>query len=454
MDIEDKTIEVFCCYARKDQSSLLKLKSHLTPLERAGLITLWSDTSIDAGMDWKKEINQHLKTAQIILLLVSPDFMESDYCYSIEMKQAMERHEREEAQVIPVILRPVYWQESLFGKLQALPVDAVPIQSSRWSISDEAFLDVVEGIRKTANQIRTKVSFSRKPFLEQVERKNIQEENKSDLGDQDTQGDSQQNIQQRTLPSSHPAISLQRDRDKISVSHWFGRLRHAYCPLWTFLVYISLSLFVIALLLAQIVIVRMIPPGTGASSLVYHDSLNNANNMDTEREEWERDDHCFFASDGYHIDSSIAMSCIEQGVRYQDSSISVNMIVLSPNPAGLVFRNQGYDGGYYFEVSPDPCTQEIVGGTRGCYHLAILGSSELQQWTPSPAIHTQGQNFLRVIAMGDRLMFFINEQYLTTIVDAHFLSGLVGFACFIPTGHPCKAVFNNLTVDDLSKETS
>ncbi len=142
-----KNIEVFCCYARKDQQLLLELKTHLTPLVREGLITLWADVNIDAGMEWEKEIHRHLSTAHIILLLISPDFMASDYCYSVEMQRAMERHERGEACVIPIILRPVSWQRTPFGKLQVLPADASPIISGKWHYQDEAFYTVVEGIR-------------------------------------------------------------------------------------------------------------------------------------------------------------------------------------------------------------------------------------------------------------------------------------------------------------------
>src|SRR5438067_12626282 len=113
-------VEIFCCYARKDQELLQILKAHLMPLQRQGLITIWSDTDINAGEEWEEEIRQHLTTAQIILLLVSPDFMASEYCYSNEMQRAMERHSLGEAKVIPIILRPVYWQSAPIGKLQAL----------------------------------------------------------------------------------------------------------------------------------------------------------------------------------------------------------------------------------------------------------------------------------------------------------------------------------------------
>lgn len=91
--------------------------------------------------------------AQIILLLVSPDFMDSDYCYRKEMKQALERDQRREARVIPIILRHVYWQ-GILGNLQALPTDAKPVKS--WPDIDEAFFDVTEGIRTVVLQVGTK----------------------------------------------------------------------------------------------------------------------------------------------------------------------------------------------------------------------------------------------------------------------------------------------------------
>src|SRR5713101_1817547 len=96
-------VEIFCCYARKDQPLLNELKAHLMPLQRQGLVTIWADTDIDAGTEWEREIEKHLKTAQIILLLVSPDFIASEYCYSKEMLRAMERHEAGEAHVVPII---------------------------------------------------------------------------------------------------------------------------------------------------------------------------------------------------------------------------------------------------------------------------------------------------------------------------------------------------------------
>ena len=114
---------------------------------------MWHDREITAGTEWEREIDTHLNSAQIILLLVSPDFMDSDYSYSIEMKRAMARHERGEARVIPVILRAVYWQGAPFGKLQALPTDAKPVMSRYWHNLDEAFFDVAEGIHEAIKKL-------------------------------------------------------------------------------------------------------------------------------------------------------------------------------------------------------------------------------------------------------------------------------------------------------------
>lgn len=115
------------------------------------MIAGWHDRRIAAGTEWAGEIDKHLNSALIILLLISPDFLSSDYCYDLEMKRAMERHERGEARVVPVILRPVYWGDAPFGKLQALPENAKAITT--WSNRDEAFKDVAIGIKKVVEEI-------------------------------------------------------------------------------------------------------------------------------------------------------------------------------------------------------------------------------------------------------------------------------------------------------------
>lgn len=122
-----RPVKIFLCYAHEDEALLNKLKTYLKPLQRQKLIDTWCDRDISAGKPWEQEIKERLNAADIILLLVSPDFMASDYCSSVEMQQALERHKLGEARVIPVILRHVFWQEEPVGTLQALPTDAKPI---------------------------------------------------------------------------------------------------------------------------------------------------------------------------------------------------------------------------------------------------------------------------------------------------------------------------------------
>ena len=151
-----RPIEIFYSYAHADERLRNLLEQHLSSLRREGLITSWHDRQIFAGTDWAHTIDAHLNSATVILLLVSPDFMNSDYCYGIEMQRAMERHLSRSALVIPIILRPVDWQHAPFAHLQALPTGARPITD--WSNRDKAFLDVATGIRRAVEELPTYLS--------------------------------------------------------------------------------------------------------------------------------------------------------------------------------------------------------------------------------------------------------------------------------------------------------
>lgn len=147
------SIEVFYSYSHKDEELRNELENHLSILRQQGIIDNWHDRRIGAGREWEGEIDEHLDTASIVLLLISSNFLASDYCYDIEMNRAMEHHEATQARVIPVILRPVDWNGAPFSKLQALPKDAKPVTS--WGNQDEAFLDIAKGIRAAAEEVRT-----------------------------------------------------------------------------------------------------------------------------------------------------------------------------------------------------------------------------------------------------------------------------------------------------------
>ena len=146
------SIEVFYSYAHEDEELVKELRKHLSILKRQGVIRDWYDREITAGTDWKGQLDQHLNSSGVILLVISADFLASDYCYDVEMTRALERHNQDEARVIPVLLRKVDgWQGAPFGKIQSLPTDGKPVTS--WNDRDEAFADVARGIRNAIGQL-------------------------------------------------------------------------------------------------------------------------------------------------------------------------------------------------------------------------------------------------------------------------------------------------------------
>lgn len=140
-----QAIKVFYSYAHEDEKLRNELEKHLALLRRQGVITGWHDRKIVAGKEWQNQIDTHLDSSQIILLLISANFIASDYCWDVEVKRAMERHEANEATVIPIILDSVDWESAPFGRLQALPKNAKPVK--KWRNHNDAFLIVAQGIR-------------------------------------------------------------------------------------------------------------------------------------------------------------------------------------------------------------------------------------------------------------------------------------------------------------------
>src|SRR6266516_2618114 len=144
-------VTVFLSYAHEDEPLRKELEKHLSLLQRQGLVSTWQDRRIMAGTDWAREIDEHLKNASIILLLISADFLASDYCYGIEMQCALNRDKVSQARVIPIMVRPVNWKGAPFAHLQALPTDARAI--TIWNNRDEAWTNVAAGIRRVIEEL-------------------------------------------------------------------------------------------------------------------------------------------------------------------------------------------------------------------------------------------------------------------------------------------------------------
>jgi tetratricopeptide (TPR) repeat protein len=147
-------LEVLFSYAHEDEGLRDELAKHLKALEDEGVVRPWHDRGIVAGQRWDAELAARLNSADIILLLVSPDFLASDYCRTVEVRRALERDAAGEASVIPVILRQCQWRRTVLGSLQALPKDGKPV--TLWQNIDEALFDVAEGIGRAIEKLRLK----------------------------------------------------------------------------------------------------------------------------------------------------------------------------------------------------------------------------------------------------------------------------------------------------------
>jgi hypothetical protein len=154
--MSQNSLRLFLSYSHKDDKFRRDLTTHLSPLRHQGLIVGWTDRLISPGVEWEKEINKELEKADIVILFISSDFINSNYCFGIEMTKALDRHEKGLARVIPIIARPCLWQGLPFAKLQVLPYEAKPIKL--WNDKDSAYLSIVQGIENSARELLEKTS--------------------------------------------------------------------------------------------------------------------------------------------------------------------------------------------------------------------------------------------------------------------------------------------------------
>lgn len=155
IDTRLSPVQVFISYSHRDAKYAERLIEHLALLKQQGHIEQWIDGKMSAGQEFDQAIKAALDSSEIILLLVTPSFIASNYCYNIEMKQALTRHTACTARVIPIIVKPVEgWQQAPFGHLKALPKDGKAVTSRRdWPSQGEAWVDVVCGIRAAVGKL-------------------------------------------------------------------------------------------------------------------------------------------------------------------------------------------------------------------------------------------------------------------------------------------------------------
>lgn len=141
-------------YSHVDEALRNELEKHLSPLKRMGKITTWHDRRINPGLEFERQIDHYFSEADIILLLISSDFIASDYCYQVEMTNAMERHKRAEAVVIPVILRECAWHQLPFGSIMAATIDGKPI--TKFASHDEGYVQVFDAVSRAIASMEAK----------------------------------------------------------------------------------------------------------------------------------------------------------------------------------------------------------------------------------------------------------------------------------------------------------
>ena len=142
----EKPFKIFISYAAIDRPMLEMLEKHLNPIQQAygTRLIIWSDRSIQPGQFWHEEIRNNLATADICLMLTSPNSLSSDYVAGIEIPVSIERSLKKETLVVPVILRPCAWQFSGLAQFQVLPRDGKPV--SAFPNPDQAFAEIVAEI--------------------------------------------------------------------------------------------------------------------------------------------------------------------------------------------------------------------------------------------------------------------------------------------------------------------
>lgn len=148
----EKAKEVFIYCAPEDEPMLQEFLKHLQVFQQQNIITIWHNHAMLPGTDSEQEIEAHFNQAKYILFLISPDFMNAHYGYNPRVQYALERHRQGTILVLPVILRPVHWQDTAFGKLQALPKGGIPVTSEKWHYIDDAFYNIVEGLKQVLDK--------------------------------------------------------------------------------------------------------------------------------------------------------------------------------------------------------------------------------------------------------------------------------------------------------------
>src|SRR6266516_5603612 len=373
-------VSMLISYAHEDEPLRKQLQKHLSLLQRQGLVSAWQDRQITAGTHWAQEIDEHLKSASIILLLVSADFLASDYCYGIEMQRALERDEAGQAKVIPIVLRPCDWKDAPFARLQALPTDAYPI--TKWPDRDDAWADVVAGLRRVIKQLPPLFTGQSTP----------------------------------STPSTPPSSPESQPRSKrIAIIVGIGLL---------LLLLIGAGVFTRFYYLAP----SHNPYTLNMGMLVLNDPLHD----NSQGYKWDETPAsslggtCGFIAGAYHsIAANFDTTICRPGAAntdFSDLTYEVKITIYKGDIGGIVFRdNPTTNFSYVFTV--DVRGNYTLSKDDGSGHLSTLRSGTNVAIDNGPV----ASNLLAVVATGDMISLYANNtQLVAQVQDSSYKRGQIG----------------------------
>lgn len=352
---------------------------------------MWHDRDISAGTAWEQEIGKQMDDAQIILLLVSPDFMASDYCYNNEMVHALKKHEEGKTHVIPIIVRPVDLQGAPFAHLQFLPRNAEPV--TNWVKSDDAFLDIVKGIRTV---LKNQFSLAESTHLPAIPIKG-------------------KKIKSRTVVVAAVFVVV-------------------------ILIISGSSIYLMMSSNAGNLTTKtsMFTPANNATP-VFADPLLGNNHHDG----WLQGQDCVFANDGFHVSTptkNYIDFCNADSTNFHNFVYEVQMKIVKGMWGGLIYRLDANKTNLYsFGFNWD-----------GTYDVDIITAHSVNVLTEghSPAFHTglDQLNTLRIEAKENIVKFYVNNVYVTTTTDNNFTNGQIGVAVYAADTPPVEVIFTNAKV--------
>ena len=203
-------VKLFFSYSHKDEQLRNELETHLALLKRQGVISSWHDRRITAGSAIDQMISSELEASQIILLLISANFLASDYCYEKELSRALEKHENKSAAVIPVILHPCDWHSAPFGQLRASPTDGKPV--STYANQHEAFSIIAKDVREATK------------FIEEREQLPNENQHSADNNSGFVQGDRSSNLRLKRKTDDHEQDDFLEDSYEYIARYFEGSL--------------------------------------------------------------------------------------------------------------------------------------------------------------------------------------------------------------------------------------